>query len=189
MTDPNRVDYTGRFGPLYRPSPETKPDWPMFSYDRPAYLFWNGVANYLREQGKTDDEISEALQSKDMRYMLDSYGQIIESLGATVAGKFYFEDSLVALLFNNTGDAGPVTELFGTPPPPEPPPPKGSLSEDEAIAVLDRASDHHYQCRCDDCLTWWALCGPDGDTPGDYGPFTKAEVNARQREIGEEETP
>lgn len=39
------------------------------------------------------------------------------------------------------------------------------------------ASNHPYQCRCGICLTWWAQVGPEPDED-DYGPFTKAEVEA-----------
>ena len=54
--------------------------------------------------------------------------------------------------------------------------------------VLDAASNHSYLCRCDLCLAWWALMGPNGGEPGKYGPFSRAEVNERQRQLGESET-
>ena len=56
------------------------------------------------------------------------------------------------------------------------------------IAHFDIGSDHAYECRCDFCLEWWTELGPDGFEPGNYGPFTKEEVNARQRELGLAET-
>ena len=49
-------------------------------------------------------------------------------------------------------------------------------------AILD--SNHVFGCDCDTCLSWWALCGPDGGEPGEYGPFTKDQVNERQRKLG-----
>ena len=49
--------------------------------------------------------------------------------------------------------------------------------------ILDEAWSHPYSCNCDTCLSCWALVGPDGGTPGSYGPFTKEEVNKRQREM------
>ena len=54
---------------------------------------------------------------------------------------------------------------------------------------LDETSEHPFGCDCVKCLDWWALCGPDGGEPGQYGPFTKEQVNKRQRELGEELTP
>jgi len=62
------------------------------------------------------------------------------------------------------------------------------LTDDEKRA-LDAGSNHTYDCRCEKCLTWWAMCGPDGGVPGNYGPFDKAEVNERQRELGLGESP
>jgi hypothetical protein len=55
--------------------------------------------------------------------------------------------------------------------------------------ILDVADRHRFGCDCDTCLSWWALCGPDGGEPGSYGPFTKEQVNTRQKELGETETP
>jgi hypothetical protein len=53
---------------------------------------------------------------------------------------------------------------------------------------LDAGSSHPFGCDCDTCLTWWARVGPEGGEPGSYGPFTKDQVNARQRELGIQET-
>lgn len=55
--------------------------------------------------------------------------------------------------------------------------------------VCDVAGSHHYRCTCDICLEWWAGTGPDGGEPGHYGPFTKEQVNAKQKELGFEITP
>lgn len=54
--------------------------------------------------------------------------------------------------------------------------------------ILDEAWSHHFRCDCDVCLSGWAIVGPDGGEPGSYGPFTKQQVNARQIELGVEET-
>lgn len=59
---------------------------------------------------------------------------------------------------------------------------------DETVSKLNAASAHHRTCRCESCLLWWAYSGPD-QVPGDYGPFTKVEVNAKQKELKIEETP
>lgn len=57
-----------------------------------------------------------------------------------------------------------------------------------AAQILNDAWSHPYDCTCKICLTAWAMVGPDGGEPGNYGPFTKEQVNARQRELNEAET-
>ena len=65
-------------------------DWPMYSYDGPSSSFWNGVANFLRDQFKLSDiQIGEVLMSKHSRWMLDGYGQDIDQLGYLMA-RLYF---------------------------------------------------------------------------------------------------
>lgn len=44
------------------------------------------------------------------------------------------------------------------------------------MSELFEASDHPYDCRCDKCLDWWMVVGPDED--GLYGPFTQEEILA-----------
>lgn len=83
----HQTDYTDKFGPLY--SRRSAPPWPMYSYERPAYNFWNGVANYLRSQGKSDEGIRDTLQSKDARWLLDSFDARVTELGFELA-KDYF---------------------------------------------------------------------------------------------------
>lgn len=61
------------------------------------------------------------------------------------------------------------------------------MTREQQFALLD--TTHTYGCSCDQCCTWWALMGPDGGEDGNYGPFTKEQVNARQREIEIEVTP
>jgi len=58
----------------------------------------------------------------------------------------------------------------------------------EHLKILDEAWSHDYQCNCDICLSGWALVGPDGGEPGHYGPFTKKEINQRQRYLNIDET-
>jgi len=84
-------DYTGHTGPLRL---ERKPltPWPMYSFGRPATHFWNGVANYLREQGMTDDQIGEKLMSKDMRWMLDHCDRQLDEMGYAAARQYYKGD-------------------------------------------------------------------------------------------------
>ena len=40
---------------------------------------------------------------------------------------------------------------------------------------LITASDHPYNCICEQCKSWWVQVGPDED--GDYGPFSSEEVH------------
>jgi hypothetical protein len=44
----------------------------------------------------------------------------------------------------------------------------------EEQGVLE--SNHPYSCRCETCKSWWKMMGPDGDEPGNYGPFSAEEI-------------
>ena len=51
------------------------------------------------------------------------------------------------------------------------------MAEDFGISEdFKQASDHDYNCRCDICLEWWSIAGPDDDESAPYGPFTEKEV-------------
>jgi hypothetical protein len=76
-------DFTGKLGPLYRS--EEVPEWPMYSFSRVAYEFWNGFANGLLDRGLTEDEVKDELQSKGVRWLLDQHGDNLESLGRRMA--------------------------------------------------------------------------------------------------------
>jgi len=69
-------DYTDRIGPLDSGAP-----WEMYSFERAAYEFWNGLANGLRTGGLDDDEIRDVLQSKLVRWLFDHEGEQVEALG------------------------------------------------------------------------------------------------------------
>ena len=47
------------------------PEWPMYSYDRPAYILWNAIAKNLHSRGWSDEQIKAWLQSKNTRWALD----------------------------------------------------------------------------------------------------------------------
>ena len=68
MQDQVTRDITGDIGDLY---PVIAPKYPMFSYSRPAWLFWQGVYNTLTKKGKTHEEAIEILQHSLVRYALD----------------------------------------------------------------------------------------------------------------------
>jgi hypothetical protein len=58
------------------------PEWPMYSYDRPAYILWGAIAKNLHRRGWTDEQIKEWLQSKNTRWALDGdLGGILQELG------------------------------------------------------------------------------------------------------------
>lgn len=46
------------------------------------------------------------------------------------------------------------------------------------IEILEEATQHSGDCRCEMCLEWWRLCGEDDGKPGNFGPFTKEEIEA-----------
>lgn len=78
-------DYSDKLGPLF-PDHNQDREWPMYVYRRPAYLFWNGVANGLLDKGYNEEQVKEWLQSKNARYSLDGgWEQEIESLGYKLA--------------------------------------------------------------------------------------------------------
>lgn len=67
-------------------------DMPMYSFERAANNYWNGVCNYLRSRGCTDAEIAETLAHKHMRWMLDNHDDDIALLGYQTA-KDYFNNA------------------------------------------------------------------------------------------------
>ena len=78
-----RQDYTGKMGPLW-PDMWVKnpPEWPMYSYERPASILWDAIANELHERGWSDDKIGGWLRSKGPRWALDGdLGEIIRDIG------------------------------------------------------------------------------------------------------------
>ena len=73
-------DISGKIGPLYG-SVNPNPEWPMYSYERPAWIVWNAVATSLHNRGWKDDAIKDWLQSKNPRWSLDgSFGEALEDL-------------------------------------------------------------------------------------------------------------
>ena len=81
------IDYTGRLCDRF-PNAHDGNEWPMYSFDRPAFMFWNGFANGLKRLGLTDEQIKDELQSKGPRWMLDNCDEI-EKLGLKMAAKYH----------------------------------------------------------------------------------------------------
>ncbi len=70
------LDISGKIGQL-----GSDCEWPMFSYERPAYVLWGAVANALQAKGWTENEIRVALQSKLPRWSMDC-GALCDALNA-----------------------------------------------------------------------------------------------------------
>lgn len=80
-----RIDITMQIGPF-----ESGREWPMYSYERPAYILWDAIANGLLQRGWKMNEIKDWLQSKSTRWALDSdLGGLLERLGADYAAKVH----------------------------------------------------------------------------------------------------
>ncbi len=76
----DRIDITGRIGRLY--PDRGAPEWPMVSYDRPAYLLWDAIANELHDASWSEERIRDWLKSKAPRWALDGdLGDQIRTLG------------------------------------------------------------------------------------------------------------
>lgn len=79
------IDISDGIGPLF---PTTDVKAPMYSYNGPAYTFWNGAAQALVEHGLSEKQAIEWLQSKNARWLMDAYAQEIEALGKTLVQKY-----------------------------------------------------------------------------------------------------
>lgn len=84
MSTKRHEDITGKIGTF-----DGQSEVPMYSFDRVAHLFWQGVYNELRERGWTQKQAFEFLQSKHPRWMLDgTTGEELEHMGAVFC-RFY----------------------------------------------------------------------------------------------------
>lgn len=90
LPPPIAEDYTGRLGQLGHADPLTgQPHaWEMYSFNRAAYLFWNGFANHLRTLDMDDEQIKSILQSKHTRWLLDAEGDYLEGVGKYMAMRY-----------------------------------------------------------------------------------------------------
>lgn len=81
------LDITGKIGPMFHEQwVKNPPKWPMYSYERPAWILWNAIANSLARRGLTEEQIKTWLQSKDARLALDDkLGDMLRELGETFA--------------------------------------------------------------------------------------------------------
>jgi len=79
---PKEIDITGRIGPLFFTDVNVPAECPMYSYERPAYMLWNAVAQGMVNSGMTEAKAIKWLQSKDARHALDGeLGTALVKLG------------------------------------------------------------------------------------------------------------
>jgi len=76
-------DFTDRLGQL-----GTDCEWPMYSFERISHMFWNGFANAIGAEGYNLDQIKDILQSKMMRWLLDSEDGKVEAFGKSMGQEF-----------------------------------------------------------------------------------------------------
>src|SRR2546426_813450 len=60
----------------------------MYSYDRPAYTFWNGAAQALAAAGYENDTVIHILKSKVTRWMLDAGDEKVVKLGRAMMAEY-----------------------------------------------------------------------------------------------------
>jgi hypothetical protein len=95
MTKKQIHDITGSIGP-FSPNRKywdiktdtlvTEPPYPMYSYERPAYILWQAIYEGIRERGFTHKQAIEWLQSKGPRWALDGeLGDKLRELGSEYA--------------------------------------------------------------------------------------------------------
>jgi predicted transcriptional regulator len=79
------IDITGKIGPMFE---RVEREWPMYSYERPAWILWDAIANNLHSRGWTEHAIKDWLQSKATRWALDGeLGDALRALGDEWAEK------------------------------------------------------------------------------------------------------
>jgi hypothetical protein len=57
----------------------------MYSYSRPAWVFWQGAYDGMRKAGKTHEEAIKILRSKAPRWMLDQKENKVYNLGKSLS--------------------------------------------------------------------------------------------------------
>ena len=80
-------DITGEVGPLFGPVNQ-EPSIPMYSYERPAYNFWQGFYAGLIKRGLTHEQAAEELRSKGPRWLFDMRGDEVQALGEAMAATY-----------------------------------------------------------------------------------------------------
>jgi hypothetical protein len=68
--------------------PEGEIPFTMYSYERPSRIFWFCVSKELLARGLTEEEVVEWLQSKNPRWLLDSYEDRFEAMAKEMLNEF-----------------------------------------------------------------------------------------------------
>jgi hypothetical protein len=79
------TDITAMIGQLYV---DEKCTHPMYSYDRAAYLFWQGFYEGLVKRGLSHEKALEEMQSKGVRWMFDRDANKVKNLGRKMAKEY-----------------------------------------------------------------------------------------------------
>lgn len=58
---------------------------PMYSFSRVSSIFWSAFLNELIASGMSEKKAKEEIQSKGVRWMLDSEGEMVEDLAKEMA--------------------------------------------------------------------------------------------------------
>jgi hypothetical protein len=73
---------------LIDPKVECDDPWPMYSYSRPAYMVWNAIGQVMVDNGYSEAEIKEWMQSRNPRFSLDgTLGEAIQEAASAWAKK------------------------------------------------------------------------------------------------------
>lgn len=75
-------------GPLFGLVCGDKPKYPMYSYERPTWLFWQGFYNKLLASGYTHVSAIELMQNSSVRHGLDQFEDEIKEIGEKFAKGF-----------------------------------------------------------------------------------------------------
>jgi len=82
-------DCTGLIGQL---GEDAMCEWPMSSFDAPAYTVWNAIAATFNRAGWSDHQIRDWLQSKQARWAMDmDLGEVLREAGEAYARKILRE--------------------------------------------------------------------------------------------------
>jgi hypothetical protein len=66
---------------------------PMYSFNSPAHMLWNSIANGLVARGWTEEQVFDWLQSKSARWALDGdLGEAVIELGMKYAANIDREE-------------------------------------------------------------------------------------------------
>lgn len=79
-------DISCKIGPKSGVVSGPNPKYPMYSYERPSWLFWQGYyEGLIAKHNLTHDEAISTMQSRDVRYMLDFHEDKLKELGRSLA--------------------------------------------------------------------------------------------------------